>query len=98
MKIEVTFRGRLTVTPEYDGEVFDHDEEVERAFDGTINELVVLGVEDPSVAGSLTSGEVEIMLTVEAESVVHAFPLADSAVRSALQAAGVHTPGRKIGD
>ncbi len=92
MNVEVTKTGQLIVEPEYEGEVSDHDEEVERTFDLTMAELVKLAVEDPSVHGSISTGHFEVTLRVKAETFVAAIQEADSAIRSALHAAEVNTP------
>ena len=92
MKFEVTLVGEITVTPEYDGEKFDHDQLVEQAFDGMMRELLHLaGVDDPQVSGSITTGAIEVNVTVEAEDHASAMAFADPAIRSAFHAAGVGT-------
>ncbi len=99
MKLEVTYRGTLTVEPEYSGETFDRDEVVEGVFTLAMRDLVDQGVEDPSVSGSIAQGTVEISVTVEAPTRNEALARADAAVRAALHAAGactdewVATPG-----
>lgn len=92
MNLEVTFSGQLLVVPEYEAEVFDHDEEVEKAFDVTMAELVKLSVKDPALSGSITIGEFEVTVGVEANSFPEAIAEVDSAIRSALHAANVRTP------
>lgn len=93
MIMDISYTGTLTVTPEYEGEVFDHDEEVERAFDATMEELGHLGVTDPCVSGSVTTGDLEITLTATGESLPEIVTEVDGKIRSALHAAGVITKG-----
>ena len=92
MHVEVTYTGQLVIEPEYEGEVFDPEEEVERAFDGTMAELVKLPVDDPALHGSISTGDLEVTVRVHADTFPDAIHKADSAIRSALHAAEVHTP------
>ncbi len=89
---ELTFMGRLVATPD-EGEVdFDRDATIEEAFSATQAELFELaGSIDPMVSGSVTSGVIEITLTVQAETFPEATARADNIVRTALHAAGVGT-------
>lgn len=93
LKVEVTYSGQITVTPDYGGAVVDRDAEIEKAFDGTMRELVKLGVMDPSVAGSIASGDIEITLAVKGKTVPEIIDYVDGIIRSALHAAGVGTHG-----
>lgn len=65
---------------------------LEAALDKVMEELVRLGVEDPAIGGTLTTGEVEITITVDAESPEEAMPKAMGTLRAAIHAAGVSTP------
>lgn len=85
MKIEVTFTGCLTTDAE------NPDEEYDRALDATMEELLRLPVIDPGMSGTLSTGEVEVRVTVEADSLAEAVDSAQSALRAALHAAGVNT-------
>ena len=95
MQIEVVYTGQLLPS---DGEVLT-EAAIEGAFNGTMEELLKLDdVADPSVSGSLTSGHMEITCLVESDAEPEDLPLkalqaADTAIRTALHAAGVGTPG-----
>jgi hypothetical protein len=98
MKFQITYRGRLLVTPECPGESIDHDAEVERVFDETMGELVALGSIDPSVTGNIATGEIEISVVAEGDGddksdFVSAFGKADTCIQLALRVAKVGTPG-----
>ncbi len=95
MKIEVSFTGRLTVEPEYHGEVFDTDAEVERVLSAMTAELLKL-VEDPVVTGSLATGAVEVTMLAEGPSLDDAVSFGASALRSALHSADCYTEGWKV--
>jgi hypothetical protein len=62
------------------------------ALDQVMEELIRLGVEDPAIGGSMTSGGIEISLTMDAESPEEAIPKGAATVRSAVHAAQVATP------
>lgn len=85
MKIEVTFTGCLTTDAE------DPAVEYDRALDSTMEELLRLPVIDPGMSGTLSTGEVGVRVTVEAENVADAVTSAYSALRAALHAAEVNT-------
>jgi hypothetical protein len=68
-------------------------EERDDMTDRVMEELLKLGVEDPSVGGSLTSGEIQISLMIEASSKREAVSEADALIRTAIHAAGGATPG-----
>ena len=94
MKIEITYRGTMTVTPDSQSDQVDMAEEMDRVLDLTMDELLALtSIEDPIMSGSLAAGDVEVTVTVEAESLSDAIVAADSAIRSAFHAAGVFTHG-----
>jgi len=92
MELEITYEGRLTVEPDYEGEVVDPGSEIAQAFDLTMQELLKLDVIDPSVSGSVTTGEITMSCIVESSTWDEAVTRVDSAFRSALHAAGVCTP------
>jgi hypothetical protein len=71
------------------GSVEERDEMTDRVME----ELLKLEVEDPSVGGSLTSGEVQISLTIEASSKKEAISKTNGLIRTAIHAAGGATPG-----
>jgi hypothetical protein len=92
MKIEVTYRGTLTVTADYEGETFDPAVEIEKALDATMTELVALpDVIDPCMFGE--RDQVEVTVTVDRETFPEAIVCADSSIRAAFHAAGVFTHG-----
>lgn len=66
---------------------------LEAALDRVMEELIRLGVEDPAIGGTLTSGEVEISMTVDAESYEQAMSKAMGTLRAAIHAAEVSTAG-----
>jgi hypothetical protein len=66
---------------------------LEMQLDRVMEELIRLGVEDPAIGGTLSTGEVEISITVEAESLEDAVPKAMTALRAAIHAADGATPG-----
>lgn len=81
------------MTPDYDGEEYDHDQVIDRAFNETMRELVKLGVDDAMVTGSIVHGDIEIHASVEADSPGEAIAKVDPCVRAALHHAGVFTRG-----
>jgi hypothetical protein len=100
MKIQITIRGRLIVTPDHPGEAVDHDAEIERVFDETMAELVALACIDPSVTGSIATGEIEISVVAETPGddltqFRAAIDKADTCIQLALQVARVGTPDWK---
>ena len=90
IELEVVLEGRLTAGRGC--QLVGREEEVERVFDLTMQELLRLGVVDPSVSGSTVTGEMAMSCIVEAGSWDEALKAVDSAFRSALHAAGVRTP------
>ena len=91
MELEITYEGLITVEPEYDGEEYDPEAEIEQAFSLTMSELVKLGLTDPSFSGSVATGEFEMSCVIEATSVDEAFSRVDTTFRAALHAARVWT-------
>jgi hypothetical protein len=83
-------KGSFTALLRVEGSDPDH---LEAQLDRVMEELVRLGVEDPAIGGTLTTGEVEISITVDAESLDEAVPKAISTLRTAIHAAEVSTPG-----
>ena len=92
MELEITIEGQLTVEPDYEGQVTDRQAEIAQVFDRTMQELLKFDVVDPSVSGSITSGEIVMSCIVESDSWDKAIASADSAFRAALHAADVATP------
>jgi hypothetical protein len=91
MRCEITYVGNLVVHPDYEGEQFDPETEIERCFERTMDELLKLGVDDPSVSGSVASGDVEISFTVTGADTAEAFQIAETTMRTVLLAAGIAT-------
>jgi hypothetical protein len=94
MNLEVVYKGTLAIDPEGEdlGE-FDAEDATEQVFDATMTELLKLGALDPCVSGAIRSGEIEILLTIESDSLTAAVTEADAMVRTALHAANVTTAG-----
>ena len=91
-KYEVTLRGGLTWEDDGEPAPVDPDAEMERTFDVTMRELVKLaGLLDPLMSGSVATGLFEVTVVVKADTEDAAAEIADSAIRSALHAAGVGT-------
>lgn len=91
-KFEVTLWGRFVVTPECDGEDYDHDDVVDRSFNRTVQELLRYdGVEDPQVSGTITTGEFEVSIVVSAKDYGDAVSFAEPTIRSAFHGADVST-------
>jgi len=91
-KFEVTLWGQFVVTPEYDGENYDHDDVVDRTFNRTVQELLKYdGVEDPQISGTITTGEFEVSILVDAASYGEAVSFAEPTIRSAFHGADVNT-------
>jgi hypothetical protein len=66
IELEVVLEGRLTAGRGC--QLVGREEEVERVFDLTMQELLRLGVVDPSVSGSTVTGEMAMSCIVEAGS------------------------------
>jgi hypothetical protein len=80
------FEAGFTMT---DGSVEQRD----TATDRVMEELLKLGVEDPSIGGSLASGDIQISMTLEAPSKKQATSKAMALIRTAIHASGGATPG-----
>lgn len=66
---------------------------LEKLLDAVMGELVKLDVTDPSIGGTLTEGDVEFSLAVEADTLEKATVRAFGTIRAAIHAAGGGTPG-----
>jgi hypothetical protein len=76
-----------------DGSPID-PEEFEQELDEIVDEATKLeGVLDADIGATLSTGELEIWVTVETPNPDEAWPLASNAVRCAIHAAGGSTPG-----
>lgn len=91
MRLEVASRGLLTLTPDQPDEVMDAEAVLERTFDAVLEGMFELDAIDPSVSGSIAHGDIELSVTVEAESFEQAMQMAYVLFRTALHAAGVGT-------
>lgn len=67
--------------------------ELETLLDAVMDELVKLDVTDPSIGGTLSDGDVELTLAVEAETLENATANVFGTIRTAIHAAGGGTPG-----
>jgi hypothetical protein len=92
VKFEVTFTGSLIWEPGPGESLEQRDPEFETVFAVTMEELIALAVEDPSVTGSIATGTMEISLLVDAADPAIAIEIANGTIRSALHCAGVFTP------
>jgi hypothetical protein len=66
---------------------------LEAQLDRVMEKLIRLGVEDPAIAGTSSAGEIEISITIDAESLEDAAPKAMTTLRAAIHAAQGSTPG-----
>jgi hypothetical protein len=66
---------------------------LEKLLDAVMDELVKLDVTDPSIGGTLTDGDIEFSLAVEADTLERATAGAFGTIRAAIHAAGGGTPG-----
>ena len=67
--------------------------ELEKLLDVVMEELVKLDVTDPSIGGTLSDGDIELTLAVEAETLEKATASAFGTIRTPIHAAGGGTPG-----
>lgn len=65
---------------------------LEAQLDGIMEELCGLGITDPWIGATMSTGEVDVSLQVEAASMDEAFVQAMATIRSAIHAAGGGTP------
>ena len=68
------------------------DEQFDAFIDAVMEELSDLDVVDPDMVGSFADRTVAFTMGIEAEDFEDAVPVFLSALRSALHAAGAHTP------
>ena len=66
---------------------------LETLLDVVMEELVKLDVTDPSIGGTLSDGDIEFSLAVEAETLEKATASVFGIIRTAIHAAGGGTPG-----
>ena len=66
---------------------------LEQALDRVMEELVKLDVTDPSIGGTLSDGDIEFSLAVEADTLEKATASVFGTIRTAIHAAGGGTPG-----
>jgi len=93
VEVEVASNGRIVVSPEYEGTEYDEQMEIEQAFSRVMTALTELDdLEDPSVAGSVATGEIEISITVTAETQGAAVDSANALIHRALHTAEIQTP------
>lgn len=87
MRVTVTFEGYITGGPA---------EDLAEHLDAVMEELVDLGVDDPAVGARLGAGEVEISISLDADSLDAAQAEGNATIRTAIHAAGGATPGWRI--
>jgi hypothetical protein len=94
MEAEIVFVGRLTTTDDDAVLSPTQQDDVEHVFEQTMDELIELGATDSSVSGSCATGEIRISVLVppHGKTQIDHMRDVDAMVRSALHAAGVHTP------
>ena len=61
-----------------------------------MDELINLGIEDPAIGARIEAREVEISVSVDADSLDDAAKRGNAAIRSAVHAAGFGTPGWSV--
>jgi hypothetical protein len=91
MQFEATYSGVLQVVEEDPEKPVDRESVFDEAIDRISEELIALHVIEPLVSGSLTTGEIELTVTIVGSDPVSAFSQLDSTVRSAFHAAEVDT-------
>ena len=93
MKYEITLRGTLVVTPELGDEPAGNTDDILRcAFEQTMDEMLKLpDLQDPSVSGAVAQGEIVLAATVDGADYGDAVKTGDTAMRTALHAAGIGT-------
>ena len=94
MRFQVVFEGRV-IPLTSDAGVMPPDA-LEAQLDEVMGELLVLGADDATVSATLARGEVEISVSVEAESLEEAGKSGGGLIRSAIHAAGGFTPNWSI--
>lgn len=93
MQYEIMLKGTLVLTPdENDDPTLNAVDVLRGAFDGTMQEMLKLpDLQDPSVSGSAETGAIVLTATVDGRTYGEAVTTGDSAMRTALHAAGVGT-------
>lgn len=94
MQFIVKYDGTINVTTD-GGAALDADAvkaAVDSHLDDVMEELLVLGAEDPSISVDFGTCHVELEVLVEAKNPVGATALASGLLRTAIHAAGGHTP------
>ncbi len=86
LRFTVLLQGRVIAT---DGGTND---DIGQAVDNAMNELVILGIIDPTIDLDLESRAIEIEVAVDAVNPFGAMALAHGAIRTALHAANIGTP------
>ena len=74
----------------YQGQVDAREDDLERLLDDVMEELVEVAI-DPSISTTLTTGEVEVAIVVEADDLDAAHELGSRQIRSAF-----HVPVRWV--
>jgi hypothetical protein len=87
VRVTVTFEGYITGGPA---------DTLAEHLDAVMEELVDLGAADPAVGARLDANEVEVSVSVEADTLDEAQTTGNSMIRSAIHAAGGSTPDWRI--
>ena len=96
MRYQVAYQGQATAIDD-DGRPTPHDpDELEHHLDDVQGQLLELDADDATVSATLVSGEVEISVTVEAQSLEEAAEKGSALIRTALHAAGAFTPNWSV--
>lgn len=99
MQFEVVFTGLITMATD-PGDVVVDVTAVEGALDahldGVMDELLHLNATDPGIGLTSSTGTVEISVLVETQNLDEAMATGGGLIRTAVHAAGGHTPGWTI--
>jgi hypothetical protein len=88
------FSVQAVMAVKHGGRVNPNAEDIDRLTDSIQEQLLHLeDIADPDLTTSLASGEVRLSVQVSADSAIEAMKAADDAIRTAIHAAGIATPG-----
>lgn len=90
---EVTFRGSVVRTGDDSGPALVDPEELDAHLSEVMEELLNLAARDATVGSTLVTGEVEVSISVEADSVEDATRKGIGTIRAAVHATGASTAG-----
>lgn len=94
MRFIVSLEGSIDVTSDGDAPVTDQDRRtaIESHLDNVMDELMTLAAEDPTIDVNVETGHVSLAVVVEARNPIGATAQASGLFRTAIHAAGGHTP------